>query len=118
MLICDAIRRYAADRGNDRRAGDKSYGNTTCIPRLRGGRTRHHWLTAPPAKVMNVDLTDEEAAALARLLRGTIDADRYPLSPRVKTWQAIPEKIEPLSVRAPLSRISMRHRARMLGARR
>src|SRR5215469_3861666 len=43
----------------------------------------------PTCKVMNLDLTDEEAAALVRLLRGTIDADRYPLSARVKTWQAI-----------------------------
>lgn len=44
---------------------------------------------------MKLDLTDEETAALARLLRNTIDADRYPLSPRVRTWQAILDKIEP-----------------------
>jgi hypothetical protein len=31
---------------------------------------------------MQLDLTDEEIAALARLLTNTIDADRYPLSPR------------------------------------
>ena len=31
---------------------------------------------------MSLDLADEETAALARLLRDTIDADRDPLSPR------------------------------------
>jgi hypothetical protein len=30
---------------------------------------------------MTPDLTDEETAALIRLLRDTIDNDRYPLSP-------------------------------------
>ena len=29
---------------------------------------------------MSLDLSDEEAAALERLLRDAIDADRYPLS--------------------------------------
>ncbi len=50
---------------------------------------------------MKLDLTDEEIAALVRLLRNTIDADRYPLSPRVQTWQAILDKIEPPPVREP-----------------
>jgi hypothetical protein len=30
------------------------------------------------------DLTDEETEALVRLLRKTIDEDRYPLSPRIR----------------------------------
>ena len=34
---------------------------------------------------MSLDLADEETAALARLLRDTIDADRDPLSPRIQT---------------------------------
>jgi hypothetical protein len=34
---------------------------------------------------MNLDLTDDETAGLARLLSDTIDADRYPLSPRIQT---------------------------------
>jgi hypothetical protein len=42
---------------------------------------------------MILDLTDEETAALARLLIDTIDADRYPLSPRVQVLKAILGKI-------------------------
>ena len=38
---------------------------------------------------MELDLTDDETAALARLLKSTIDADRYPLSPRIQTLKAI-----------------------------
>jgi hypothetical protein len=44
---------------------------------------------------MKPDLTDEETAALARLLRDTIDADHYPLSPRVQMWKGILAKILP-----------------------
>jgi hypothetical protein len=51
---------------------------------------------------MNLDLTDDETASLAALLRRVISDDRYPLSPRVKTWQAIVDKIEPPPARAPL----------------
>jgi len=32
---------------------------------------------------MILELDEEEAATLARLLRQTIDVDRYPLSPRI-----------------------------------
>lgn len=48
---------------------------------------------------MNLDLSDDESAALARLLRKTIDEDRYPLSPRVRLLQAILDKIEPSPAR-------------------
>jgi hypothetical protein len=41
------------------------------------------------------DLTDEETDALVRLLRDTIDADHYPLSPRVQMWKDILAKIRP-----------------------
>jgi len=51
---------------------------------------------------MILDLDDEETTVLAALLRRAIDDDRYPLSSRVKTWQAILEKIEPQPVREPL----------------
>jgi hypothetical protein len=50
---------------------------------------------------MSRDLTDEETASLAALLRRLISDDRYPLSPRVKTWQAILDKMEPRPVREP-----------------
>jgi hypothetical protein len=44
---------------------------------------------------MQLDLTDEETAALTRLLTNTIDADRYPLSPRIQTLKGILGKIRP-----------------------
>jgi hypothetical protein len=49
-----------------------------------------------------LDLTDEETEILARLIRNAIDADRYPLSPRVKQWQRILAKIRPEPLREPL----------------
>jgi hypothetical protein len=51
---------------------------------------------------MNLDLTDEETTALARLLSDTIDRDRFPLSPRVRTLKAILAKLRPEPVREPL----------------
>jgi hypothetical protein len=51
---------------------------------------------------MKPDLTDEETDALARLLRDTIDADRYPLSPRVQMWKGILAKIRPETKLEPL----------------
>ena len=51
---------------------------------------------------MILDLSDEETAALTRLLANTIDADRYPLSPRIQTLKAILGKIRPEPVREPL----------------
>jgi hypothetical protein len=51
---------------------------------------------------MNLDLADEEANALAAELKRTIADDRYPLSQRIRTLQAIPDKIEPPPVREPL----------------
>jgi hypothetical protein len=51
---------------------------------------------------MQLDLNDEETAALTRLLSNTIDADRYPLSPRIQTLKAILSKIRPEPVREPL----------------
>ena len=49
-----------------------------------------------------LDLTDEETDALTRLLTNTIDADRYPLSPRIRTLKAIVAKIRPEPVHEPL----------------
>ena len=51
---------------------------------------------------MNLDLTDEETAALLKELNGLIDGDRYFLSPRVKTLKAIRAKIRPEPVCPPL----------------
>jgi len=44
---------------------------------------------------MNLDLTDEETAALLRELDGLIDGDRYFMSQRIKTLKAIRAKIGP-----------------------
>jgi hypothetical protein len=41
---------------------------------------------------MQLDLTDEEAAALVSLLNRAIDDDRYPLSPRVRMLRSIRAK--------------------------
>ena len=41
------------------------------------------------------DLSDTDKADLAALLRATIAADRFPLSPRVRRWKAILDKLEP-----------------------
>jgi len=38
---------------------------------------------------MHLDLTDEETLALLNLLIETIEADRYPMSPRIRLLQAI-----------------------------
>ena len=47
----------------------------------------------------NLGLTDEERAALLRLVKQAIDADRYPLSPRLYPLRSILEKLEPQPVR-------------------
>ena len=52
--------------------------------------------------VMMLDLTEEEADALARMLRRTIDDDRYPLSPRIQLLKAILGKLRPEPERDPL----------------
>jgi hypothetical protein len=44
---------------------------------------------------MTLDLTDDEALALAQFLRHTIDDDRYPPSPRRAPLKAILEKLDP-----------------------
>jgi hypothetical protein len=51
---------------------------------------------------MNLDLTDDEAAALLRELDGIIDGVRYFLSERIKTLKAIRAKIRPEPARDPL----------------
>jgi hypothetical protein len=58
---------------------------------------------------MNLDLTDEETAALLRELDGLIDGDRYFTSPRIKTLKAIRAKIRPEPVREPLPRPPKRY---------
>lgn len=51
---------------------------------------------------MPADLTSADLAAIAKLLRETIAADRFPLSPRVQELRAILDKIEPPEPRPEL----------------
>ena len=67
---------------------------------------------------MQLDLTDEETAALTRLLANIIDADRYPLSPRIQTLKGILAKIRPEPVREPLPPLKHYEPPRATAARR
>jgi hypothetical protein len=49
-----------------------------------------------------LDLTDEEAAALAQELHDIVERDRYPFSPRIRTLRAILNKLRPAPIREPL----------------
>jgi hypothetical protein len=51
---------------------------------------------------MNLELTDEEGAALTTELDAIVRNDRYPLSPRIRTLKAILAKIRPEPAREPL----------------
>ena len=45
--------------------------------------------------LMQYDLSPEDRAAIAELLRDTIKADQFPLSPRIKRMREILHKIDP-----------------------
>jgi hypothetical protein len=45
---------------------------------------------------MDLDLTDEETLALLNLLTEAIEADRYPLSPRIQTLRGVLAKFGPM----------------------
>jgi hypothetical protein len=44
---------------------------------------------------MSAHLTDQDRADLARILRGMIETDRFPLSPKVKRWKELLSKLDP-----------------------
>ena len=50
---------------------------------------------------MQLDLDDAETLALLNLLMETIEADRYPLSPRVQTLRRILSKFGPMGPAPP-----------------
>jgi hypothetical protein len=61
---------------------------------------------------MNVDLSEEESAALIRELADFIGNDRYPFSTRIRSLKAILAKLRPEPVQEPCSRRRCtRHRA-------
>jgi hypothetical protein len=51
---------------------------------------------------MNLELSDEQAAALLRKLDRIIADDRFPMSPRIMTLNAILAKLRPEPIREPL----------------
>jgi hypothetical protein len=52
---------------------------------------------------MQLEFSDVERDALARFLRSAIDADRYPLSPRLAPLKAILAKLDPKPQAQPAS---------------
>jgi hypothetical protein len=68
--------------------------------------------------VMNLDLSDEETAALLRELNDIIAADRFPFSPRILMLKAIRAKLRPEPVREPLPSPKHHHPPRAVAARR
>jgi len=79
---------------------------------LRGGQARPH--IGP----MNLDLTDEETAALTQELHDIVENDRYPFSPRIRTLRAILNKLRPEPVREPLPPLRVYAPPRATAARR
>ena len=45
-----------------------------------------------------LDLSDEEGAALAHELHAIVENDRYPLSPRIRTLKGVLGKLRPARV--------------------
>jgi len=67
---------------------------------------------------MELDLTEEETVALTRLLTNTIDADRYPLSPRIQTLKGILARIRPEPIRESLPPLKVYAPPRVIRGRR
>ena len=59
---------------------------------------------------MQLDLTDEETFALLNPLTETIEADRYPLSPRIRLLRQLLAKFGELGPRPPPAPRPPRHR--------
>jgi hypothetical protein len=70
---------------------------------LRAGRAR------PYIRAMHLDLSDDEAAALAQELHEVVDNDRYPFSPRIRTLRAILAKLRPGAGARALAAVETEH---------
>jgi hypothetical protein len=68
-------------------------------------------------RVMNIDLSDDEATALVKELDAIIRNDRYPLSPRIEMLKAILVKLRPEPVREPLPPPKVRSARRPISSR-
>jgi hypothetical protein len=75
-------------------------------------------LSAAHIPRMNLELSDEEAAALIRELHDIIESDKYPFSPRIRALRAILAKLRPESVREPLPPLKVYDPPRSSAARR
>jgi hypothetical protein len=53
-------------------------------------------------RVMTLDLSDDETAALTKELHNIVENDRYPFSPRIRTLGEILSKLRPEPAREPL----------------
>ena len=51
----------------------------------------------------NLELSDDDAQELVRVLRGAIDSDRFPLSPRVQVLRAVLARLRPEPARPAAS---------------
>jgi hypothetical protein len=51
---------------------------------------------------MNLELSDEQTAVLTRELHDTVENDRYPFSPRIRSLREILNKLRPEPKREPL----------------
>jgi hypothetical protein len=51
---------------------------------------------------MQPDLSDEDITDLAKLIKRTIDASRYPFSPEVRRWKELLATLRPEPPREPL----------------
>lgn len=56
-------------------------------------------MLAPHNPAMTPQLTDDDKAILAELLREAIERDRFPMSQRARTFKAILAKLIPLALR-------------------
>jgi hypothetical protein len=81
------------------RATRRSYGPANLLvasPRASRRASRPH------IRVMKPDLSDDDMADLAKLIKRAIDASRYPFSPEVSRWKELLAKLRPEPVRKPL----------------
>ena len=51
----------------------------------------------------SIELSDDETQALVRVLRETVDSDRFPLNPRVQVLRAVLARLRPEPVRPAAS---------------
>lgn len=77
----------------------------TVTPSQCAVKTQRHIFRAagrPHIAEMPLDLTEQEQQALVRLLRRTLDNERFPMAPRLDPPKSILAKLDPPAPRAPL----------------